>query len=55
MLDDLEADYGVRSHERRPDSERLYIIRSEDAAQHYERHLAGYDADWPSHVALTVR
>ena len=55
LLDELEADYGVRTHERLPSGERLYVINSGDVARHYERHLAGYDADWPSHVALTVQ
>lgn len=54
ILDELEADYGVRSRERLPSGERLYVIGDADVARHYERHLAGFDADWPSHVALTV-
>jgi hypothetical protein len=54
ILDELESDYGVRAHEKPPGGERLYVISSADVASHYERHLAGYDADWPSHVTLTV-
>jgi hypothetical protein len=54
ILDELQADYGSRPHETLPSGERLYVIRNADVARIYERHLAGFDADWSSHIALTI-
>lgn len=54
ILDELESDYGVRARETRNGGERLYVITAPNMADHYERHLAGYNADWRSHVAIAV-
>jgi hypothetical protein len=54
ILDELESDYGLRARERMPNGERLYVVSSGDVARHYERHLAGYDSDWSTHVVLAI-
>jgi hypothetical protein len=54
ILDQLEADYGVRSRKRLTSGERLYVVTNAGVAHHYERHLSGFDADWTSHVELTI-